>query len=136
MTLGYFDNRTTRHDTPARKAALLAVVWRGETLSDACRITNTYDGTVSKWRKSDPTFRIELAMARKAPRKLTDRDREALRLVAHGYTNRMIAHALGLSVRAAGDLLTSLMRRRNVNCRAQLAIEAVKVGAIVVEVMA
>jgi DNA-binding NarL/FixJ family response regulator len=92
------------------------------------------DSTVTRWCQADDTFRIELAQARKAPRKLTERDRDALRMIAEGYSNKMIGGALGLSVRAAAALVNSLMRRRNVRCRAQLAIEAVRVGAITVEV--
>jgi DNA-binding NarL/FixJ family response regulator len=136
MTLGYPDNRTTRYHSQERKHALLTAVWRGESLAEACRTVMVNDSTVTRWCQADGTFRIELARARKAPRKLTERDRAALRMIAEGYTNRMIGNALGLSMRAAADLVTSLMRRRNVNSRAQLAVEAVRVGAITVEVQA
>ena len=55
---------------------------------------------------------------------LTPRQREILRLVAHGFTNREIADHLGISVRTTEVHRFNLMRRLGVRNVAQLLRQA------------
>jgi DNA-binding NarL/FixJ family response regulator len=63
------------------------------------------------------------AVAGEVPR-LTDRERDVLRLVAHGLTNRRIAAAFGLSEHTVRSHLREVMRK----LKARSRIEAVSLG--------
>ena len=63
-----------------------------------------------------------------------DREAQILRLIALGYTNKMIAAELHLCLSAVCGHITQIMRARKADNRAMLAVEAVRCGAIVVEV--
>lgn len=119
-------------DSAERKAALIAEIRAGRRINAACRAAKVPRRTAHHWQKTDSQFRGELAAARRP----TERETQILRLIAAGHTNRQIGIELHLSLSAVSGHITSLLRRRNVQCRAQLAIEAVRVGAIVVEVTA
>ena len=58
--------------------------------------------------------------------RLTDREREVLRLVAQGQANKQIAHALSIAERTVKFHLSSLFRKLDVDNRAQLAALAVQ----------
>lgn len=65
-----------------------------------------------------------LAVKSNASRSLTPRQKEILRLVAHGLTNREIAQQLAISVRTVEVHRFNLMRRLKVRNVAQLLRQA------------
>lgn len=74
--------------------------------------------TRRKRRKAKPSRTAKSAGA------LTPRQREILRLVAQGMTNREVAHALKISVRTVEVHRFNLMRRLRVRNVAQLLRQA------------
>ena len=61
---------------------------------------------------------------------LTPREREVLRLVALGATNRSIANDLGISVKTVEAHRANIMAKLNVHDRTDLARYAIRVGLI------
>ena len=61
-------------------------------------------------------------------------DHMVLRLIAEGNTTRQIAQKCSRTIHGVDAHIRTLMNRYGVHSRAQLAIEAAKVGAIVEEV--
>ncbi|WP_376793286.1 response regulator [Thermoflexus sp.] len=59
---------------------------------------------------------------------LTEREREILKLVAEGLTDRAIAHRLGISPRTVGYHLGQIFQRLGVNNRAAAVREAIRRG--------
>ncbi|HXF69206.1 MAG TPA: response regulator transcription factor [Thermoflexus sp.] len=59
---------------------------------------------------------------------LTEREREILKLVAEGLTDRAIAHRLGISPRTVGYHLNQIFQRLGVNNRAAAVREAIRRG--------
>ena len=68
--------------------------------------------------------RAQLAGSQPSPRALTPRQKEILRLVAQGLTNREIADHLDISVRTVEVHRFNLMRRLRVRNVAQLLRQA------------
>ena len=68
--------------------------------------------------------RAERSESRMAARTLTPRQKQILRSVAEGLTNREIAHQLGISVRTVEVHRFNLMRRLKVRNVAQLIRQA------------
>ncbi len=68
--------------------------------------------------------------SQKAPLHITPRQREILRLVAMGHTNREIGEALAISVRTVEVHRFNLMRRLNVRNVAQLLRQALHQGLL------
>ena len=64
----------------------------------------------------------------------TEHDHAVLRYIAQGHTNKEIAKACYRSTNGVATHIRDLMTRYGVHSRAQLAVEAVRCGAIVVEV--
>ena len=62
--------------------------------------------------------------------RLTERERQVLRLVAHGYTSRQIANTLFLSVRTVETYRARLMRKLNLNSRVNLVRFALENGLL------
>ena len=60
--------------------------------------------------------------------RLTERDREVLRLIALGHTNAEIASILFASVRTVENHRASIMRRLGLHTRAELVHHAVEIG--------
>ena len=60
--------------------------------------------------------------------RLTERDREVLRLIALGHTNAEIASILHVSVRTVENHRASIMRRLGLHTRAELVHHAVEIG--------
>jgi two-component system response regulator NreC len=58
--------------------------------------------------------------SRSKPRALSRREREVVRLLAHGYTNRQAAEVLGLSVRTVETHRANLMAKLGLRNRAEL----------------
>jgi two-component system response regulator NreC len=63
---------------------------------------------------------------------LTDRERETLKLVAEGYTAREIADMLVISLRTVETHKTNLMKKLNINNKADLIRFAIRKGIITV----
>ena len=61
---------------------------------------------------------------------ITPRQRETLKMVAMGYTNREIAASLDISVRTVEVHRFNLMRRLNVRNVAQLLRQALQLGLL------
>lgn len=78
----------------------------------------------NKTTDAHPPHRIEHRP--KSSPHITPRQREILRLVALGHTNREIAASLGISVRTAEVHRFNLMRRLNVRNVAQLLRQALQ----------
>jgi DNA-binding NarL/FixJ family response regulator len=62
--------------------------------------------------------------------RLSPREREVVRLVAGGQTNREIAQSLVLSLRTVDSHLQSAMRKLHVTSRTELAVTAVEARII------
>jgi len=127
-------NPRPQHETAQRKAAFLAALRDGHSRASAYALTATPENTVNYWLASDPAFKAALAHAWQHKRRPPAREMEMLRLVALGYTNKMIAAELHLCLSAVCGHITQIMRARKADNRAMLAVEAVRCGAIVVEV--
>ena len=70
------------------------------------------------------------------PQSLTTRQKEILRLVAQGYTNREIGEQLDISVRTVEVHRFNLMRRLRVRNVAQLLRQAMALHLIPKEILA
>jgi len=79
---------------------------------------------LARWR--DAPARVH---ARAADR-LTEREREVLRLIALGHTNAEIAAMLYVSVRTVENHRSSLMRKLGVRTRAELVRQAGEIGLV------
>lgn len=64
---------------------------------------------------------------------LTDREREILKLVAEGYTNREIAESLFISVKTVETHKSNIMEKLNLHKRAELVRYAIKKGILQVD---
>ncbi len=76
------------------------------------------------------THKSKSQSAAKANRTLTPRQKEILRLVAQGLTNREVAEHLGISVRTVEVHRFNLMRRLKVRNVAQLLRQALIQGLL------
>ena len=65
-----------------------------------------------------------------ASESLTPREREVLKLVAEGHTNREIADYLGISVKTVENHRANLMRKLDLHDRTELARYAIKIGLV------
>ena len=82
---------------------------------------------------SHPDFSKEqshLESETRAPAKLTPRQRQILRLIADGHSNKQIAGLLGLSVKTVEMHRTELMRRLDVHDVISLIRCAVRLGIL------
>jgi len=61
---------------------------------------------------------------------LTPREREVLKLVAEGHTNKEIADYLGISVKTVENHRANLMRKLDLHDRTELARYAIKIGLV------
>ena len=83
-----------------------------------------------------PALGVALAKWREVPKsvhagssdRLTERDREILRLIALGHTNTEIASILFMSVRTVENHRASIMRTLGLHTRAELVHHAVEIG--------
>ncbi len=65
-----------------------------------------------------------------ASESLTPREREVLKLVAEGHTNREIADYLGISVKTVENHRANLMKKLDLHDRTELARYAIKIGLV------
>ena len=70
------------------------------------------------------------AQAADASDPLSDREREVLRLLAHGHTNQEIAKRLYISVRTAETHRSHIMRKLQLSTRAELVRYAIEHGQL------
>ncbi len=61
---------------------------------------------------------------------LTTREREVLKLVAEGYTNKEIAGLLGISIKTVENHRANIMRKLDLHDRTDLARYAVRIGLV------
>jgi DNA-binding NarL/FixJ family response regulator len=61
---------------------------------------------------------------------LSPREMEILQLVARGYSNKEVAHELGISRQTVKNHMTSILRKLSVNDRTQAALYALRRGWI------
>ncbi|PTQ55997.1 MAG: Transcriptional regulator DegU, LuxR family [Candidatus Carbobacillus altaicus] len=59
---------------------------------------------------------------------LTDREREVVRLIARGLTNRDIGDALGISDKTVKNHISNILSKLNINDRKQLIVRALQNG--------
>ncbi|MHB8923523.1 MAG: LuxR C-terminal-related transcriptional regulator, partial [Thermoleophilia bacterium] len=64
---------------------------------------------------------------------LTEREREILKLVAEGYTNREIAESLFISVKTVETHKANIMEKLNLHKRAELVRYAIRKGILQVD---
>ncbi|MBM4132163.1 MAG: response regulator transcription factor [Nitrospira sp.] len=81
-------------------------------------------------RAAKKTSKPKVRSSAKAGRTLTPRQKEILRLVAQGLTNREVAEHLGISVRTVEVHRFNLMRRLKVRNVAQLLRQALIQGLL------
>ncbi|TAJ09236.1 MAG: response regulator transcription factor [Nitrospirae bacterium] len=81
-------------------------------------------------RAAKKTTKPKVRSSAKASRTLTPRQKEILRLVAQGLTNREVAEHLGISVRTVEVHRFNLMRRLKVRNVAQLLRQALIHGLL------
>lgn len=62
--------------------------------------------------------------------KLSDRETEVLKLVAHGYENTEIAQALSISTKTAKNHVSNILAKLELSNRVQAAVAAVRSGII------
>ena len=62
--------------------------------------------------------------------RLSPRQTEILELVAQGHANKTIAYQLGVSEKTVRNMLTSIFRKLNVQCRTQAAIWLLRQGEV------
>jgi DNA-binding NarL/FixJ family response regulator len=92
--------------------------------------------------EQDLSTRLLMHLMEKAPRKerpqkveslrgtLTPRELKVLTLIARGYTNQKIAHALGISVSTVKKHLRGVISKLGVSDRTQAAVRAVELGVL------
>jgi len=61
---------------------------------------------------------------------LTSREKEVLRCIAQGYSNKQIANELDISEQTIKNHVTSIMRKLNANARAHAVVVAARQGLI------
>ena len=61
---------------------------------------------------------------------LSPREMEILQLISRGYSNKEIAHELGISRQTVKNHMTSILRKLSVNDRTQAALYALRRGWI------
>lgn len=61
---------------------------------------------------------------------LTERERQVMRLVASGFTNRAISEQLGISIKTIDSHRTNLMRKLDIHSTAELVRHAISTGII------
>ncbi len=61
---------------------------------------------------------------------LSSREMEILQLIVRGYSNKEIAHELGISRQTVKNHMTSILRKLSVNDRTQAALYALRRGWI------
>jgi DNA-binding NarL/FixJ family response regulator len=71
-----------------------------------------------------------------APKKLSRREREVLRLLAQGHSNQQIADAIGLSVKTVETYRTRLSTKLGLKGRAELYRFAAESGILDIEAVA
>jgi DNA-binding NarL/FixJ family response regulator len=111
---------------------------RGYVLKDAAdvEVVHAVRDVAAGGRYVNPALGARLAAAPVAAhrRAATDppsaREREVLRLLAHGYTNQEISHRLYLSVRTVETHRAHIMRKLGVHSRAELVSYALAQGLL------
>ena len=74
--------------------------------------------------------RPRLAEAERLWQSLTEREREVLRLVAYGRSNRQIARLLGIGEHTVETHVGNLLDKLGVASRVEAAVWAARVGAV------
>lgn len=67
------------------------------------------------------------------PARLTDREKDVLRLLAKGHRNQEIADALDLSVRSVGNHLAKIYNKLHIHGRSEAVLYAIRNGIATVE---
>jgi DNA-binding NarL/FixJ family response regulator len=93
------------------------------------------EGTVStlvamSGRGVDPAVEMEMPARRHRPEDLTPREREILQQVWAGFTNRYIAHQLGISIKTVEAHRANMMKKLRVSNTAQLLKTAIESGLL------
>ncbi|MFC2023052.1 LuxR C-terminal-related transcriptional regulator, partial [Chloroflexota bacterium] len=113
--MGYVPKKTVSTDL----VAAIHVVYNGDVFlhpSIAKRITRDYVQMIHSERNTDPYQR------------LTDREKEILKLVTEGYSTRQIADRLYLASKTVLNYRKAMMEKLGVDNPAQLIKYAIKIG--------
>jgi DNA-binding NarL/FixJ family response regulator len=130
LTSGRDRARLERAVTTVRDALNEAAVAAAEAARRALALAEALDDTLATLNEAQ-TRRPAPAMARStesAAGNLSQREQEVLKEVAKGRSNKAIADALYVSPNTVKTHVTSLLRKLNVDTRAQLAAIAVQQG--------
>jgi DNA-binding NarL/FixJ family response regulator len=74
--------------------------------------------------------------APETPETLSERETEVLRLIAHGQSNKEIAHTLSLSEKTVKTHVSNILGKLGVPSRTQAALYAVQIGLVTPDVAA
>ena len=77
----------------------------------------------SSWNVSDTVGPVSTILSN-----LTNRERQVIKLVAEGHSNRIIGEKLDISTHTAKFHVNNLLQKLNVENRAALAAQAVRAG--------
>ena len=61
---------------------------------------------------------------------LTDREKQVLRLIAQGYSNKHTARELDISHYTIAGYIKDIYRKLEINSRAEAAVMAIKIGLL------
>jgi len=115
----------------------------GYVLKEACScdlieaVRTVAHGDQAVWWPEDPEaleLLLQAARCRLEPARhstLTERERDVMRLVAHGYGNAEIAQQLGISPKTVDTHRTHLMQKLNLHTRAAVTNYALRQGYLV-----
>jgi len=76
----------------------------------------------------EPSWRSEAEAFISSP--LTPREKEVLRCIAQGYSNKQIAYEFDISEQTIKNHVTSILRKLNANVRTEAVVVAIKQGLI------
>lgn len=101
---------------------------KGASLEEIARAIRTVHGGESYLQPRIASKVVALLHPSKRPAALTDREREVLRLVAAGRSNKQIARQLGITERTVKFHVTSIMNKLGADNRAQAVALAAERG--------
>lgn len=107
---------------PAAIAAAIRAVARGEQLIPAAEMVGLL-GDAAQWRRQEAAARAALA-------ELTPREREVLRAIAEGLSDKAIADRLSLSDRTVRNHVAAILAKLGVDSRLQALLLAARLGAV------
>ncbi len=125
----------TAYDTDERvlgaiRAGAKGYLLKGASLDEIARAIRAVHAGESYLEPRIATKVLAELSPRKRPAALSHREREVLRLVAGGHSNKQIAHALGITERTVKFHVTSILNKLGAENRAQAVALAAQRGLL------